>query len=388
MMEFNALVKYNIICYFRDIKSVISRLLEVIMLTLILGFALKDNFALGNTSIAKIKIGLVIEDKGKYSGEFMKYIEVSESRERVDIIKFGNIDDAKLQLSEGNIKNIIYLPNNYSENISIGKNGKIKLITEKERNYYDNLAKEIIDCFNKQEELKVIESNSNETNIGKAKSLEVKYVTATEKMPTAMDYYGVTMLVMFILSSSKQGCSTYSRIKKTSLGERQRLAPICKGIDVLASIIAQVISGTFEWILYVGICRAFLGVNYGDNILIFIALCSILSVFSIFFGMIVGKIVGNYGKAQVLLRFFVYISTFLTGGFSGNSLLNSSNILLSKIATMLPNAFGHSILFSYIYSGNKETVINSLLSMAIEVVVLILISVLIEKRRRNGYIKE
>lgn len=379
MIEFSALIKYNIIGYFRDIKSVIVRLLEVIMITLIMGFALKDNFVAGNRTLEKFKVGVVIEDKGKVSGEFLKYIDNSDVKDYIELITFSNMGEAKQQLGRSEIKNIIYITDNYSYNIL----KEIKLITERERSYYDNIVNQLICSFNKYEEMNLIENKVTETNIGKIKSLDIKHVTATGRVPKSMDFYGVTMLVMFILSSSRQGCRAYSRVKKTPLGERKRIAPINRGIDILASIVAQFILGTFEWVLFVVLCKYSLGVNYGNNLFVFMGLCSILSIFSIFFGIIVGEIVGNYGKAQSILQLFVYMSTFLAGGFSGGSVINSANALVNKICSMLPNVFGHSILFSYIYLGDKGVIINSLWSMVMEIVALTLIAVLVRKRRRE-----
>lgn len=382
MYEFWNLVKYNIMCYFRDIKSVIVRLLEVVIITLVMGFALKDNYVSGSVELNKFNVGLCIEDKGIFSNLFREYIGNSEFKEVVEIISFNNIYDAKQQLALGKIKNIIYIQNNYSDKLSQGEKGEIRIITERERNYFDNTVKGLVQSFNRREEMKLTQNKLKETSSNAIKIVDIKYITAKDKRPKLIDYYGVTMLVMFILSSSRQGCRAYWRVKKTSLGERKKIAPISKGVDISSNIIAQFILGTFEWFLYVTLCKWGLGVNYGSNIFIFIALCSVFSIFSIFFGMVVTEIVGNYGKTQIILRIFVYLSTFLTGGFSGSSITASSNGLLNKIFNLLPNNFAHTVLFSYIYSENKGGIISSLFSMFMEITVLILIAFIVGRKRK------
>ncbi|WP_350344801.1 ABC transporter permease [Proteinivorax tanatarense] len=199
------------------------------------------------------------------------------------------------------------------------------------------------------------------------------------KPPSAMDYYGITMLIMTLMWGSLYANENMQEIKNETMGSRLRTSPI-KDIEIisgklLATLLTLMVQGTIIIIF----TKFSFGVNWGDNLHMIFVTMLFFSIMTISLGILNFFMAAKDGGASpvTFLNLFVIVSTSLSGGFIP---IQNPGGILSFMRVLSPNYYGQNLLFESIYSPNPYY-LRSFVGLLIITAVFITLALIAKKRR-------
>ncbi|WP_125153525.1 ABC transporter permease [Clostridium rectalis] len=375
-MKIIYIIFYKLKINLRNKKSLINMLLLPVILILILGTALKSDFTPGN--IKRSKVYYCIKDEGELSNNFESYITSNKLKDLIEVKKVNSKEEGLNFIAVDERSSFIFIDKGTLANILSGKKSNIFLYSER-----DTIQKEIVK--------NVLNGFVNGANtmyasytmgakggaIVDKNSIVDSSIDIHGKIPKAIDYYSVTMLVMTLMYGSLYGRYSIREIYEEE-GIRVKNTPT-KGIDILIGYITSSIVTVFlEGLLLMFIAKYIFKANYGKDIALIIFIIFSMSVFTNFIGMAVGTLVRKDDKSADILNIFIVACTLVSGGYVKFP-INSN--FYDKIIRFIPNGMAHNAMFNSIYGGNNEIIISNILAMWIGTALCLGVSLIAEKRR-------
>lgn len=196
------LAYYTIKRNIKDIQSMIMMSVFPIVLILILGTALNHEFTVRN--LTKAKICYLNEDSGKISESFNEFLNKKGVREVLEVKKVLTYDEGYELIKNNNYDALIVIDKDYSKNIKENKKAIINVYNKKQGNLKGNIVKNLIDSYvnaaNTMEAVYKLNSKTIEYKL--SYGIKEMPISSNGKIPRAIDYYAVTMLVMTIMYGS------------------------------------------------------------------------------------------------------------------------------------------------------------------------------------------
>ena len=169
------------------------------------------------------------------------------------------------------------------------------------------------------------------------------------RIPGAMDYYAVTMLVMILLFAGFNGLEMFHKGLFSDMGHRMRLCPINKPSLVGGLMAAATFASFMQGMVVFLFSAVVYGVYWGQRIPLVLLTLFAVVLFSqalcVLLFVIFGKVNSVMGIAQLLF----FAMTFVSGGY----MLVSFDGVLGRIFEYVPNALAHTVIFGAIYGGDE-----------------------------------
>ncbi|WP_102400412.1 ABC transporter permease [Haloimpatiens massiliensis] len=375
-MKILYIIFYNLKRNFRDRKSLANMLLLPVILILILGTALKSEYAPGD--IGKARVYYYSEDTSVASENFEKYITSHELKDMVEAKKVKSKKEGIESIKADDKSSFIYIDKDSTENIKSGKKVGIHLYNER-TNIQTEVVKNVLKGFvNGANSVYASYTIGGKGNYVVDKSTIVdSSIDISGKIPEAIDYYAVTMLVMTLMYGSLYGRYATGEIYNEE-GKRVKNTPTKKIEILLGYICASVLTIFLEGLILMLIAKYAFKANYGSNIGLIVFIIFSMAVLSNFIGMTVGTLVRKDEKANGILNMLIVIFTFVSGGYTK---IASNSEVYHKIVQFVPNGMAHNAMFNLIYGSNIKSVNFSILTMWIGIALCMVISIAAERRR-------
>ena len=178
--------------------------------------------------------------------------------------------------------------------------------------------------------------------------------------PRVIDYYGVTMLTMFILYGAY--FSAYGLIDERRRGTLQRIAvsPV-KGHSILTGIALGTISTSIiQGCIIIGTASLVYGVYYGNSPLLLSAVLLAEAVFAMSLGLWIANTVKSSKAVDQGLNIMVLVMVFLGGGFVTMPEVG----ILSVLSRISPVHWLNKAVFAVIYNGNNSSIISAIVILS------------------------
>lgn len=333
----------------RDRKTLLISLLLPIVLIIILGSALKDEYT--TSDFGKTSVLYVNKDRGSMAESFDKFLKYDEIKKIIDVKKSSSYEDAVKSVNNGDAEAVIFIDKNYSKEITDGNKGKIQIYADKNAAVKLQIVKSLIDSYNDGANTVMVTSQiaSSNTQYTESDNIKENYLSVDGKIPRALDYYAVTMLVLTLMYSANYGCGELENMFFKNIGSRIKTTAT-KGYEQIFGIILGTI---FTLLLQAAVLVLFTkfvyGANWGSNPIMIIMTIVALSIFAIALGVMLTALIGEADKASSILGVIVPIFTFVSGGYYK---MNIDNAVFEKIKYFIPNNLAHTALFNSIYNGS------------------------------------
>ncbi|WP_138206789.1 ABC transporter permease [Haloimpatiens lingqiaonensis] len=375
-MKILYIILYNLRRNFRDKKVLANMLLLPVVVILILGTALKSQYTPGD--IGKAKVYYCIEDRNEMTRSFEKYITSDELKDIVEVKKVKSKKEGLESIKANERGSFIYMDKDSTENIRNGKKIGISLYNQR-NNIQTEITKNLLNGFvnGANAVYASYTIGGNDKYAEGNNSIIDSSIDISGKIPKAIDYYAVTMLVMTLMYGSLYGKYAISEIYKEQ-GIRVTNTPTRKIEILIGYISASVLTVFFEGLILMLIAKYAFKANYGSNMGLIVFIIFSMSVLSNFIGMAMATLVRKDDKAAGILNILVVVFTFVSGGYSKNA---NNNETYNKIMHFIPNGMAHNAMFNSIYGSNTELINSSILAMWIGIVLCLIISVVVERRR-------
>jgi len=369
---------YTFIRNLRDKKSMALMLLMPVMLILILGTALNSAFEVSN--IEKTKVYYINNDKGDIAKSFEAVIKSKEIKEMLEFIKTDEKETALNDVKTGKAAALIMIDSGVTDNIYSGESAEITVF-EDANSYYgplvvENFVKSFANGINAGIATQML-GNPNVT-YGQKNMIDNKPVSASGKIPKAMDYYAVTMLVLIIMYGSLYGLFGFGDDYLGSMRTRLLSSPVNlfshlsgKLIGTISSVFAQ----AFVLILFT---KYVYKANWGTNVFEIILITLVLCIFTTAIGIMLVILIKNKDAAGALMQTIIPVMTFISGGYFK---IITDNKIYNTIKMFMPSNLGQTAYFNSIYGDTPDQTYFCLAVLGIMIAIIIAVSSVVGRRR-------
>jgi ABC-2 type transport system permease protein len=348
-----------------------------LLLILILDSALDTAFELGD--IEKSKVIYINNDNGEMSEQFTNLIKDNSSKEiksLLDVSESDDLESAKEQIKEEKSDFIIEIENGYSEKVVKEEKAYINIYTTDEGSVSTVVMQNIVNSFNSMANVNL--AINSFTSFESNNYITEEPISAESSIPSAMDYYAVTMLVLIIMYGALYAVYSFSEDYIDHMRNRLLTAPLKLWQHFIGKILGVIFTVFLQIVVLILFTKFAFDVNWGDKPLQLIIIAFTLSVFSVSFGMLFTMIFKDKNQANGILQFVIPIMTFLSGGYVK---FNFESELSKKIIYFIPNKLGQTAFFNMIYGDYANQIFSSVGAMWIMIFVIGFLSILLGRRK-------
>lgn len=375
-MIFNTFI-YTIKRELRDKVSLFLMLLFPIILVLIVGTCLRSDFEAPIFNKARIAI-VNLDETYDYANVLVDIFKSEKVEKFIDVdTDITTLDDAYEKYLSKDIDAYIEIPKGYAKSIMDGSSIDIVLNERGENSQEINITKQVLNEFTTRLNLLKKDRNINVDANFDADTIVVSSINKNH-IPTSMDYYGVTLVILICLYGSLYIVRMISDTLLDETGMRLKTITDKEYKIECGLALGSILVVILQVLLLIAIFKMGYKVYYGEHIFkIFVLLVSLI-LFSNAMGVFIIKLFKNYNLSYVFLNVLILGSTFISSGFV---VLDLGDGLFSKIVeNFLPNAICQNTIFSVIYNTNAVDFTNSLCTILIETLVVVLLSLFINRK--------
>jgi ABC-2 type transport system permease protein len=371
---------YTFLRNLRDVKSLLNMILLPVILILILGNALASAFHVGD--VGKTKTAYLDNDRGAISGEFEKFLDMDEIKGILEVTRVETYEEGRRLVSEGKVSAFIVIEDGFTANAHSGSKSTIKVYKDKNNTFrasiVDNIVEGFTDGANTMLAMSAIGGGMD--GIERKAVIERIPLSAKGKIPSAMDYYGVTMLVLITMYGSLY--SLHGVFEDYLEGMRNRLlsAPVRLSSHFAGKIVGTVFTIYIQILALILFTKVAYGVNWGDNTgqILFIAFT--LSFFAVTMGLMIAMLLKQKNIANAAAMTVIPVMTFVSGGYVR---IVSDSKFYTIIKSIMPSSLGHTAFFNSIYGEFAGQTVSSLAILWGMILVMGIVSVIAGRRRLN-----
>ena len=204
----------------------------------------------------------------------------------------------------------------------------------------------------------------------------VKAVPLGGRVPGAMDYYAVTMLVMILLYTGMNGMDLFGKSLLGDTGSRVRLSPISGPALVGGLLAASTVTSFLQGMVTFIFSGVVYGVYWGERIPLVLLTLFAVVLFSQALCIFLVLLLRRYGPVMGAAQALFFVMTFVSKGYTKISFGSAE-----KIFAYAPNALAHTVIFGAVYGGNEAKMMFSLALLFATGAVLFVLAFILGRRR-------
>ncbi|MCL2488843.1 MAG: ABC transporter permease [Oscillospiraceae bacterium] len=346
----------------RNPVSVTILIVFPILLILILGNALAAYIA-PDTEIEPAKIAVDADPEGPL-GLFLKREEIA----RFFTITFTGGEHAKTLIAAGEICAAV-----------IEDGGDISVWRPTVESLQTGLTLSVIDSYQQiGAAATAAVMNGRDISALLPADIRVSEIPLGKRVPDAMDYYAVTMLVMILLYTGQNGMELFGKSLLSDTGSRLRLTPVSGPALIGGLLAASAVTSFLQGMVTFAFSGLVYGVYWGERIpLVLLTLFGVV-LFSQSLCIFLIMLFRRQGAAVAAAQALFWVMTFVSKGYAKISFGAAD-----KLFAYAPNAMAHTVIFGAVYGGN-EAKMTLFLTLIYGIGAVLFILAFILGRRRTG----
>lgn len=334
---------------FRDKRSMFRSILMPILMIMVLGTALNSAFQSGK--IDKINVCLLNQDGGTAAEEFNKFVNSEEIKEILNVTKVSSLEEGEKLVNDKKAASVLVIPKGYSDKLMSGEDVSIQIYNSKYTDFKNALVENIIEAFNSAGNAMTAVAKLNAKDLGYTRysSVDENVISIEGKAPRAIDYYGVAMLILAIMSSASFAADMVSEDYFENVGVRIKASPAKPYERLIGKVLGCVFDIFIKAVIIIAFSKIAYNVNWGNNLGMVGVIIISAAVFSTALGMFITMAVGSGSKASGIVNLLNNVFTFMAGGYA---VIITQNVNISAIMHLSPNFYPQTALLNVIYSNN------------------------------------
>lgn len=377
---------YKFIRNWRDKTNLILLFIFPLLIIYILGNALSGIFSSSSKSkdISNIEVVLINKDKGEMAKGFEDYLARQEISKVISVNKSYNEKEAVELLKKGNICSIIEISGDFTDKIRRGEKVNINIIENNSKDYKSDVVKSVVESY--------INGMNTVKGIFEVKrdGFDYKYINVVEnislsknnKIPRAIDYYAVTMLIMTIMYGSIIAFNSIAEGYLSNTVQRLKVANVKSFSIFMGTLIGDLFWMFIDSIIIIIITKFLYNANWGENYIILLTIIFLACTFSLGMGIFMYMVMRNIKAGEAILQSFIIYSTFISGGYNK---LNLDGTTLEKFQYTSPNYISQKAIFNLIYGNNLSITINYMIVLLVLIFIILLFSSFLDGCRIRFY---
>lgn len=361
----------------RDRGSLLEMLLLPIVIILILGNALSPLFTL--QKLGPTTIGYLNLDTGPIGASLDSFIVSDKVNEMLTVRQVASYDEGLEILSSGDITALISLDANFTAQITNGEQAAITMTHKPVSLLRVSVVENILESFISTANLAYVTGSmgAGHSPVHHNSPIIVeKPVAAADIMPTAVDYYAVTMLVMIIMYGAFYSATGVGEAFIGSVGSRLRSTPVRNTELYFGLVLGNVVTICAQVLLLIAFTKYVYQVNWGNNLLMVFLITIVLIWTATGLGAMLVMITRNTSLTGNILNVTVPVLTFLAGGYFKISLPGA----LSALRYISPNYLAQTAIFNTIYGGDVQQTIMMIATLCVMAALMFIVTTMAQRR--------
>jgi len=357
---------------FRDKKSMGMMILFPMVLILVLGSALKSEFAT-SIDIGTPKILYSIEGIGTISDNFKTSFIQKGKDFKMEFIKMDDINAAKKKLISKQCDAIIVLK----------ADNKIEFYKSDASSLKAGMAESILSTYVQQFNVisDIIKVNPRVINsILSDNNADYSIITSVNKsaQPSSFDYYTIAEIALIIMYAAMTGLFGIASEKNSKTRNRVLTSPVRKYQFLIGKTIGGVLGTILQIAIVVLFSKYILKANWGSDIFTVLLIFGSEIVMAISIGVGLGFIFKNENVANGLLNLVIIVMVYLGGSYGPVDGMGGKTF--QAITYLSPVRWVNRSIMDVIYNNNYSRVSSAILiNLGAAVVFLSIASLLFRK---------
>jgi len=360
-----------------DPKPIFIRLLSFMVIILILGTAFKEQFNV--TSLDKVKVVYSNEDSGPLGKLFINSMIGSEDiKSLAEFNQAYSLDEGREILNNDEADAFIYIPDGFSKQVETeGTSKTVEVYLAKSTGVDTTIVRNVVDSLiNGMNTAGVVATMSGNLQFEQAKSdtsLKEEPLT-NSKSATAMGYYAIAMLLMFLLRGQEYGASGMGEDYLGTVGDRLKLSPIKPFEQYLGKTIGLSLVTFLQGMVIILFTKYVYDVDWGNHFAVIVLIVFVFSLLTTTLGGMLTILTKDSVKADSIANIVTLGSTFLIGGFV--------IVDFGPIAAIAPSYYAKSAIFNVVYNDQLGSAFMNIGQMLAITMLFAVISILVSRRKR------
>lgn len=362
----------------RDRSTYLEMMLLPIVLIFILGMSLNPVFQ--TPILSPTPTAVLNEDTGPVGENFNRFLANEEVNELLDLIPVTTLEEGLRLVEEGEVHAMIHVPPHLLQK---GEN-TIRLTASPHQNLRTGILESVLDSFAQGANTVMAMESMGIDGASlqfQQNHIRQRSLAASDMLPGAMDYYAVTMLVMFMMYGTTYAVFGMKECYLGPTGSRIHISPISRAQHYLGLVAANLMTVMFQGIIIVAFTWTVFGVNWGNNPSLILFLLLITATTAIGLGTAIVMITRDEILSGNIVNILVPAMTFLAGGFFRINPPPGS--WMGTLQYLSPNYLAQTALFTAIYSGDTSTLLTMTGALGTLIIATFATALAAERRARS-----
>jgi len=206
--------------------------------------------------------------------------------------------------------------------------------------------------------------------------ISVREVSLGTRIPSAIDYYAITMIVMILMYTGLNGMDLFQKGLLGDTGNRTRVAPISKPALTGGLLAASTATSFLQGMVTFVFTGAVYGVYWGERIPLVLLTLFAVVLFSQSLCIFLIMVLRHPGAVSGIVQSLVWVMTFVSKGYAKISFGP-----MDEVFQYTPNAMAHTVIFGAIFGGNEAKMLFFLITLFTLGIVLFIFSFIFGRRR-------
>jgi ABC-2 type transport system permease protein len=371
--------------HFRDFTPFIMQVIGPTLMILILGSAFKGDFS-SDTFMKPLKVAVINSYSGVISKQLISYLSSEKLNKFMNVNLVSDLEITKQKLTENIYDGVISIKPGYSREYILGNYDQLQTFTiDNNKTTYQVLSSVLNGWKNNSSAIQIgLRNGGSMENItanllGTDKLIVERSLLKSGKLPKAIDYYAVTMVIMTLVYT---GFLAMGKLQIDFLSEmkvRFQNAPVHIGIILTGALFGTTILGFLQSVSIVLFTHFVYGVNWGNNFIIVGGVLFLMTLFGQLFAAVLTLGLKNANAPQGIIGTLGLAFTFLSGGFYTSPLGGSLGKFFLTYGT--PNSLAQTAIFGSIYGGSSEVIYTCMGILAVMSLLFLILTIGFTKRR-------
>lgn len=377
-MGFFTIFRYTIKQNLRDRATYLEMMLLPIVLIFILGMSLNPVFQ--TPILSSTRTAVLNEDVGPLGENFNRFLANEEVMELLELIPVTSLAEGLRLVEEGEVHALVHVPPHLFQN---GENS-IRLTASPHQSLRTGILESVLDSFAQGANTVMAMESMGAAGASlefQQNHIRQRSLAASEVMPGAMDYYAVTMLVMFMMYGTTYAVFGMKHCYLGPTGNRIHITPVTRAQHYLGLVAANLVTVILQGVIIVTFTLVVFQVNWGNNLPLIFFLLFLTGTTAIGLGTAIVMITREEILAGNIVNVMVPAMTFLAGGFF--RINPPSGTWLGTIQYLSPNYLAQTAFFTAIYGGDSGTILTMTGALGLIIIGTFAAALTAERRARS-----
>ncbi len=333
--------------------------------------------------VKHVSIAVVYGDgSDQYRQNLVSFFENPEMNGMIHVSEATSKEIALQQLEEGKHKAVLVIPDQIDQLMHEGANVELAVLYNEKNTLEQSVISVVLSTLTDSTNALAIAYSSMPEKEGGHQYIFEPLINEQDvaglPKTTAMNYYGVTMMVLVLVYGISFSMNNIHRDFKGNFGIRLRISPIPFATVITSLYVSGVLVSFAQASIVILFSKLVFQVYFGNYLFVVFLIALLGAMFFNAIGLLAGSFIHNRRILNLIVNFGVPVMIFIAGGYY--------KIDLGMFSFISPVTYIQNIFFTYIYQN--EILTSYIYTILVLIAVICLISLAKLSRYKGVQVNE